>query len=77
MAARGQRHPCRIRFHRTPDRTRSVLVFGVRTSAGRNAHLGLGLAYAKRLIEINGGRIAIESHPRVGTTVTCYLPLAV
>ena len=40
------------------------------------AGLGLGLAYAKRLIEINGGRIAIESRPGVGTTVTCYLPLA-
>jgi signal transduction histidine kinase len=40
------------------------------------AGLGLGLAYAKRLIEINGGRIAIESNPGVGTTVTCYLPLA-
>jgi signal transduction histidine kinase len=40
------------------------------------AGLGLGLAYAKRLIEINGGRIAIESRPGIGTTVTCYLPLA-
>ena len=76
MAARGQRHPCRIRFHRTPDRTRSVPVSGVRTSAGRDAHLGLGLAYAKRPIEINGGRIAIESRLGGNTTVTCYLPLA-
>jgi signal transduction histidine kinase len=41
------------------------------------AGLGLGLAYAKRLIEINGGRIAIESRPGAGTTVSCYLPLAV
>jgi signal transduction histidine kinase len=39
--------------------------------------LGLGLAYAKRLIEINGGRIAIESRPGAGTVVTCYLPLAI
>jgi len=38
--------------------------------------LGLGLAYVKRLVEINGGRIAIESRPGLGTTVTCYLPLA-
>ncbi|HWA46133.1 MAG TPA: sensor histidine kinase [Hypericibacter adhaerens] len=37
--------------------------------------LGLGLAYAKRLIEINGGRLAIESRPGAGTTVTCYLPV--
>ncbi len=40
------------------------------------AGLGLGLAYVKRLVEINGGRIAIESSPGIGTTVTCYLPLA-
>lgn len=37
--------------------------------------LGLGLAYVKRLIEINGGRIAIESRSGIGTTATCCLPM--
>jgi signal transduction histidine kinase len=37
---------------------------------------GLGLANARRNIEISGGRVAIASQPGVGTVVTVSLPLA-
>ncbi|MHC4520186.1 MAG: ATP-binding protein, partial [Planctomycetota bacterium] len=40
--------------------------------AGRQR--GMGLAYATRLIQINGGTLAIESQPDQGTTVTVTLP---
>ena len=35
---------------------------------------GMGLAYATRLIQINGGTLAIESEFDKGTTVTVALP---
>ena len=35
---------------------------------------GLGMAIAKRNIELNGGSIAVESIPSVGTTVTVSFP---
>ena len=40
--------------------------------AGRQQ--GMGLAYTKRLIELNGGALQIESEPDQGTTVTVGLP---
>ena len=40
--------------------------------AGRGRGLGLSRAY--RLVEINGGRLWLESTPNVGTTVTIELP---
>jgi len=40
--------------------------------AGRKR--GMGLAYAQRLIQLNGGSLNITSKPGVGTTVTIYLP---
>jgi signal transduction histidine kinase len=40
--------------------------------AGRKR--GMGLAYAIRLIELNGGTLRIESQPGGGTTVTVTLP---
>ena len=43
--------------------------------AGRG--IGLGLSKALRLIDANGGRIAVASRPRQGTTVSLRLPLAV
>ena len=42
--------------------------------AGRG--IGLGLSKALRLIDANGGRIAVVSRPRQGTTVSVRLPLA-
>ena len=38
--------------------------------------LGLGLVIAKRLTELHGGSLTIQSDPAVGTTVTVKLPLA-
>jgi signal transduction histidine kinase len=37
---------------------------------------GLGLANARRNIEVGGGSVTIESAPGRGTTVTVILPLA-
>ena len=37
---------------------------------------GLGLAITKRLIELNGGRLSLESQVGLGTTVTVWLPAA-
>jgi signal transduction histidine kinase len=35
---------------------------------------GLGLTIAKRNVELNGGRIQVESTPGAGTTVTIEIP---
>ena len=37
---------------------------------------GLGLAIAKKLVELHGGRLLIESEPGIGSTVTISLPRA-
>jgi len=42
--------------------------------AGRG--VGLGLSKAMRLIDANGGSIAVASRPRQGTTVSMWLPLS-
>ena len=42
--------------------------------AGRKR--GMGLAYAARFAQINGGSLEIESHASIGTTVTILLPCA-
>jgi signal transduction histidine kinase len=47
--------------------------FSVRP-AGRKR--GMGLAYAVRLIQLNGGTLRIESQPGEGTTATMTLPAA-
>lgn len=42
----------------------------------REGGTGLGLTLAKRLVEINGGRLAIDSAPGAGTAVHITLPAA-
>jgi len=36
--------------------------------------LGLGLAIAKKLVELHGGRLALHSNQENGTTVVVNLP---
>lgn len=36
--------------------------------------IGLGLAIARRLVELHGGRFHIESSPEQGTAIHCYIP---
>jgi PAS domain S-box-containing protein len=38
--------------------------------------LGLGMPYAKRVVEQHGGRVSVESRAGEGTTVRIYLPAA-
>ena len=38
--------------------------------------LGLGMPYAKKVVEQHGGRIGVESRAGEGTTVRIYLPIA-
>jgi len=42
--------------------------------ARKNGGSGLGLPYAKRLVELHNGTLAISSEPGKGTTVTISLP---
>jgi signal transduction histidine kinase len=36
---------------------------------------GLGLTIAQRNVELNGGKIRVESSPGIGTKVTIELPI--
>jgi two-component system cell cycle sensor histidine kinase PleC len=51
-------------------------VFGDAAFTKEQNGLGLGLATARAIAELSGGRIAIDSRPAMGTTVAISLPLA-
>ena len=55
-----------------------VLPFHRRKKAFDGSHqgAGIGLPFAKAILELHGGRLDIESTPGAGTTVTIALPLA-
>ena len=36
--------------------------------------LGIGMFQSKMIVEVHGGRIAVESEPGKGTTIRVYLP---
>jgi signal transduction histidine kinase len=47
---------------------------GERSRARDTGGAGLGLALSKRIVDAHGGRIALDSRPGEGTTVTLWLP---
>ncbi|MBL8676724.1 MAG: ATP-binding protein, partial [Alphaproteobacteria bacterium] len=36
--------------------------------------MGLSLSLVKKLVQLHGGEIKVESEPKKGTKVTCYFP---
>ncbi len=47
----------------------------VRRPGGPEHGAGLGLSLVRRIVEMHGGRVSIDSRVGQGTTVTCLVPL--
>ena len=63
----------------TPERLSSLsqpFAYGDAALTRDREGAGLGLAMARTIAELNGGRLAIDSRPGLGTTVAVSLPLA-
>jgi signal transduction histidine kinase len=45
------------------------------TRAGEPDYFGLGLSYARKVVDRHGGKLALESKPGQGTTATVLLPM--
>jgi signal transduction histidine kinase len=58
------------------DQQRVFNAFERGAGAGPQSGAGLGLALVKRIIELHGGKVTIDSEPNRGTLVTCVLPMA-
>ena len=59
-----------------PDRLGHVFEeFKTAKGSTRGGGVGLGLSLVKRLIELHGGEVLLDSSPGKGTTVTCRLPM--
>jgi signal transduction histidine kinase len=48
--------------------------FETHTIGTRHRGVGLGLSIVRSFVELHGGRIALDSRPGSGTTVTCVFP---
>jgi two-component system sensor histidine kinase KdpD len=60
----------------TSEHERIFLPFYRSTDRSQNHHgSGLGLAIAKGFVEVNGGRISVESVPGQGTSFVIEFPL--
>ncbi|MDE2398598.1 MAG: hypothetical protein KGL43_00695 [Burkholderiales bacterium] len=61
----------------TPEQSRRVGERFYRADASGNVPgTGLGMSIVKELVELQGGKVELQSEPGVGTTVTLWLPLA-
>jgi sigma-B regulation protein RsbU (phosphoserine phosphatase) len=55
----------------------SKLVFDLFKKLHTNDGLGIGLAYVKRIVELHGGTISVESNILHGTKFTILIPMAI
>ena len=78
MSASPASRPVRTRF--APSPTGYLHIGGARTAlfawayARRHGGTGLGLHLTKKLVELHGGTIKLDSELTVGTTVTVAFP---
>jgi signal transduction histidine kinase len=59
----------------TADQANLFASFHRATNVGTISGTGLGLAIVKKSVDLHGGKIAVESEVKVGTTVIVTIPL--